>query len=118
MLPKRNSLRVWVAWLPWMAACAAGSTSTGPDVARDLAPAGRLRAAINLGNPVLAQRDGATDEPRGVSVDLARELARRLSVPVELVVYDAAGKVAAAAGTGAWDVAFLAIDPARATEID
>jgi len=47
---------------------------------------------------------------------VARELGRRLAVPVELVVYDAAGKVADAARTGAWDVAFLAIDPARATE--
>jgi len=118
MPSKRHSLLVWVACLAWTAACAAGSTSARPDLAKDLAPAGRLRAAINFGNPVLAQRDAAMGEPRGVSVDLARELARRLSLPVELVVYDAAGKVADAARTGAWDVAFLAIDPARATDID
>jgi len=67
---------------------------------------------------VLAQRDPATGELRGASVDLARELARRLGVPVDLVVYDAAGKVAEGARTGAWDVAFLAIDPARAADID
>ena len=83
----------------------------------DLAPSGKLRAAINFGNPVLAVKDPATGEPRGVSVDLARELGRRLDVPVELVTYDAAGKVTEALKSGAWDVAFLAIDPVRAAEI-
>src|SRR5206468_13096760 len=76
---------------------------------------GRLRAAINFGNPILAGKDPATGEARGVSVDLSRELGRRLGVPVELVTFDAAGKVVAARGL--WDVAFLAIDPARASEI-
>jgi polar amino acid transport system substrate-binding protein len=88
-----------------------------PEIRSELAPTGTLRAAINFGNPVLAQKDPATGEPRGVSVDLARELGRRLNVPVELVTYDAAGKVFDALKTGAWDIAFLAIDPARASEI-
>ncbi len=86
-------------------------------VQSDLAPIGKLRAAINFGNPVLAQKDPATGEPHGVSVDLARELGRRLALPVELITYDAAGKVFDALKTGEWDIAFLAIDPARATEI-
>ena len=88
-----------------------------PGARSELAPTGKLRAAINFGNPVLAQKDPATGEPRGVSVDLARELGRRLGVPVELVTFDAAGKVFEALKTGAWDIAFLAIDPARAAEI-
>ncbi len=82
-----------------------------------LAPGGRLRAAINFGNPILANRDAA-GQPAGVSVDLARELARRLGVPVDLVTYDAAGKVVEGLRAAAWDVAFLAIDPARAVDID
>lgn len=86
-------------------------------VQRDLAPTGVLRAAINFGNAVLAQPDPATGEPRGVSVDLARELGRRLGVATELVTFDAAGKVFAAMASGAWDVAFLAIDPARSAGI-
>jgi polar amino acid transport system substrate-binding protein len=90
--------------------------SVGAAVA-DLAPTGRLRAAINFGNSVLAVKDAATGEPRGVSVDLARELGRRLGVPVELVTFEAAGKVTEALKSGAWDVAFLAIDPVRAGEI-
>jgi polar amino acid transport system substrate-binding protein len=88
-----------------------------PEIRSELAPTGKLRAAINFGNPVLAQKNAATAEPCGVSVDLARELGRRLNVPVELVTFDAAGKVFDALKTGAWDVAFLAIDPARAAEI-
>ena len=86
-------------------------------VRSELAPSGKLRAAINFGNPVLAQKEPATGEPRGVSVDLARELGRRLDVPVELVTFDAAGKVFDALRANAWDVAFLAIDPARASEV-
>jgi len=83
------------------------------DAVKELAPTGKLRAAINYGNPVLARREPVG----GVSVDLSRELARRLRVPVELVPYDAAGKVTADATTGAWDIAFVARDPARAKDI-
>ena len=86
-------------------------------VVRDLAPMGKIRAAINFGNPVLAQLDPEAGEPRGVSVDLAHELALRLEVDLELVTFDAAGKVFAALKESSWDVAFLAIDPVRAAEI-
>jgi len=86
-----------------------------PDVVKDLVPTGTLRVAINLGNPVLAQ--GTAQEPRGVSVDLARELARRLAVPVALTTYEAAGRVFEALQAGSWDIAFLAIEPVRAAEI-
>src|SRR5205085_12178812 len=65
--------------------------------------------------PVLAQ--GTPEAPRGVTVELARELARRAGVPLELVPFDAAGKVFEALKAGAWDVAFLAIEPVRAAEI-
>ena len=82
----------------------------------DLAPTGKLRAAINFGNPVLAGRD-ATGEPCGISVDLARELARRLDVTIEFVPYDAAGKVVEGLKSQAWDVCFLAIDPLRAADL-
>ena len=110
----RATVLVLVAAL--LLSCAAIPT-VPPGARSELAPTGKLRAAINFGNPVLAQKDPAGGEPRGVSVDLARELGRRLGVPVELVTYDAAGKVFEALKTGAWDIAFLAIDPARAAEI-
>jgi polar amino acid transport system substrate-binding protein len=88
-----------------------------PAAAADLAPTGKLRAAINLGNPVLASRD-AMGQPQGVSVDLARELAARLGVPLELVPFDAAGKVTAAAKSNVWDIAFVAIDPLRGADME
>ena len=88
------------------------------NVVTELAPGGKLRAAINFGNIVLAQKDPAGGDPRGVSGELARELAKRLGVPVEYVTFDAAGKVFEALKAGAWDVAFLAIDPVRAAEIE
>lgn len=81
-----------------------------------LAPTGRVRAAINLGNPVLAQRqpDGRLT---GLSVALAEAFAAALGRTLELIAYDGAGKVVAAAGGGVWDVGFLAIDPLRAQDI-
>ena len=103
-------------------ACGIVSTALGDPtmdkVIKDLAPIGKLRAAINLGNSVLAQKDEATGQPKGITPDLARELGRRLGVPVELVVFDAAGKVFDAATTGAWDIGFVAIEPVRAAVID
>lgn len=102
--------------LAFLASCAS-APRVSPDVRSDLAPTGKLRAAINFGNPILATRDPATGEPRGVSVDLSRELARRLGVDVQFVTYDAAGKVVEGLKSGAWDVAYVAIDPARAVDI-
>ncbi len=88
-----------------------------PELVRAIAPTGTLRAAINYGNIVLAQKS-ADGEPAGVSADLARELGRRLHVPVVFTTYDTAGKVVeAVGGPQPWDVAFLAIDPHRAQTI-
>ena len=89
-----------------------------PAAAAELAPSGKLRAAINFGNPILASKDPKTGEATGVSVDLARELAKRLGVPLDMVLFNAAGKVVEGLKTNAWDVAFVAIDPARAVDID
>jgi polar amino acid transport system substrate-binding protein len=92
------------------------------DAVKDLAPAGVLRAAINYGNGVLAQRGPSDQEPRGTASDLARELAKRLGVPLHFVSFEGAGGVFDAAKAippdpKAWDIAFLAIEPARAAEI-
>jgi polar amino acid transport system substrate-binding protein len=83
-----------------------------------LAPTGTLRVGINYGNPVLAKRDLASGELSGVAVELARELARHLEIPLSLVAFESAGKMFEAVKNDAWDVAFLAIDPARADQID
>jgi polar amino acid transport system substrate-binding protein len=86
-----------------------------PDVVKDITPTGTLRAAINLGNSVLAQ--GTPDAPRGITVDLANELASRIGVPLELIPFNTAGTVFEALKDGRWDIAFLAIEPVRAAEI-
>ena len=88
-----------------------------PDVVKEFAPSGTLRVAINIGNTVLAQKDAA-GLPKGITVDLAHELARRLGVAIALVTFDAAGKVFDAMKRGVWDIAFLAVEPVRAAEID
>src|SRR5262249_5658780 len=79
-------------------------------------PTGKLRAAINLGNPILAGKD-TSGRAIGVSVDLAHELAKQLGVEPELVVLDAAGKSVEAVTNGRADVGFFAVDPARAASI-
>jgi polar amino acid transport system substrate-binding protein len=94
----------------------ASAQSAPPEAVKELAPSGTLRAAINVGNVVLAQKD-ETGQVHGASVDLARELARRLGVPIDLHVYDAAGKVTDAVKNSEWDIAFVAIEPARAQGI-
>ena len=94
------------------------TTAGGPDPARsELAPAGILRAGMNLGNALFTMKDAATGELRGVSVDLMRELAARLGVLLEFSVYATPGEVADAVDSGKWDVAILAIEPARAQKI-
>lgn len=91
--------------------------NTPPSLPEAFAPTGTLRASINLGNPILANRDPATGEPIGVSIDLARSLAQALGLPIELIVFDAAGKSVEAVEQGRADVGFFAIDPKRGEHI-
>ncbi|QRE77119.1 transporter substrate-binding domain-containing protein [Methylobacterium aquaticum] len=94
-------------------------SESGQDGAPALDPAASspLRIAINLANAALV-RIGADDgEPHGIAVDLGRALGAWLDRPVRLVTFPSAGAVMASVGTDAWDVAFLAIDPARADRV-
>ena len=72
-----------------------------PAAVADLAPTGKLRAAINLGNPVLASKD-AKGEARGA--------------PLAIVPYAAAGRLTDDAKNGVWEIAFVALDPKRGAE--
>jgi len=92
-------------------------SSVSPAIRSDFAPTGTMRVGINHGNLVLAQKNATTGEVKGVAVDMAHELGRRLGVPVELVQYTSAGQMTDALAAGAWDVAFLAREPGRAGEI-
>jgi len=90
-----------------------------PEVIAMFAPTGCLRAAINLGNPILAGTDPATGAPSGVSVDLARAFADRLGVGMrlELLSFDGAAKSVQALDEGSADIGFFAIDPLRGANI-
>src|SRR5262245_34602169 len=120
ILARPAMLRIVCAALAFLSAPAAAQTPKGSsvnsvpaDVLQDLAPTGQLRAALNYGNGVLVQRGPGEQEPKGVSPDLARELAKRLGVPVVFVGFEAAGKVFEAlkapdTDPRKWDIAFLA----------
>jgi polar amino acid transport system substrate-binding protein len=88
-----------------------------PHLIEAFAPTGTLRAALNLGNPVLAHSRTAREKPAGVSIDLAREFARELGVAVELIEFDTARKSVDALTREQADIGFMAIDPLRADGI-
>ena len=106
--------------LSFLTACSMTPTTPAPSATAvsQHAPTGKLRAAINYGNAVLARRDAATGEVSGVSVDLARELAKRLGVEIQLVPFDAANKSVEAIKNKQADIAFFAIDPLRGADTD
>ena len=91
-----------------------------PDAATlsSLAPTGRLRVSINVGNPILASLDEVSGLPRGVSVDLAGELAKRLDLELELIVFKSAGESVTAVTAEQADVGFFAVDPVRGKGIE
>lgn len=97
-----------------LAACA--TLVPSEQARKELLPTGKLRVGIGVGastSAFWAVRDPATGLPRGVTVDLAYALARRLEAPVELVVYANSGEVVAAGPKGEWDVAFMPEDAER-----
>ena len=99
------------------AACATRPAAPALRADAALAPTGRLRASINLNNPVLARRDAATGVVSGVSVDLARALADQIGVPLELIVVEGAALSVDAVKSGRADVGFFAVDPQRSDGI-
>ncbi len=88
-----------------------------PAVRSELAPTGTLRVGLNHGNFLLVTSGSSATDPRGVAPDLARELARRLGMPIEFSKFATAGALGDAVSTGAWDVAFLGAEPQRAAQI-
>ena len=102
-----------------LAACA--SLVPSEQERKELLPTGMLRVGVGVGastSAFWAVRDSATGQPRGVTVDLAYALARRLEAPVQLVVYANSGEIVAAGPKGEWDVAFLPVDAERRKALD
>jgi polar amino acid transport system substrate-binding protein len=85
---------------------------------QSLAPTGKLRVALQQANPLNVTQDAASGEMKGLGLDLGRELARRLGVSFEPVLYPSVGALLDSGKTGAWDVAFVGFSTARAAEWD
>ena len=98
--------------------CAGIDTAPTPEVRHALAPTGKLRVGLQLGSPHNVIRDSASGEMKGVAFDVGKELARRLGVPFEPVMYPSVGALLDGGKSGAWDVAFVGFSPARAKEWD
>ena len=101
-----------------LAGCIGMNTAPTPEARQALAPTGSLRVGLQLGSPHNVIRDSATGEMKGVGFDLGRELARRMNVAFEPVLYPSVGALLDAGKNGAWDVAFVGFSPARANDWD
>jgi polar amino acid transport system substrate-binding protein len=84
----------------------------------ELVPTGVLRAGINLSNFLLVTSKAANGDPEGVAPDMARAIAKKLGVPLQLVPFATPGELAEAALTGVWDIGLIGAEPVRAEKID
>ena len=100
------------------AGCAGTGTAPTTEGRQALAPTGKLRVGLQLGSPHNVIRDPVSGEMKGVGFDLGNELARRLGVPFEPIMYPSVGALLDGGKSGAWDVAFVGFSPARAKEWD
>lgn len=117
---RSGSLLITVLLLLVSSFASAARTSMAPtaELHQALAPTGNLRVGLNLLRSFLVRRDAATGEVTGMAVDLSRMLAQRLNVTVELILYPDVGPLVEGARAGAWDIAFVGIDPARFDVMD
>ena len=81
------------------------------------APTRTLRVGINIGNPILANEEFNTKRLYGVTIDIANEIGKRISLPVELIPFKTAGATVDAVKAGEIDLVFVAIDPVRGADI-
>ena len=83
-----------------------------------LAPTGVLRVGLNMSNFLLVNSQSESGAPDGVSPAIARALADKLGVEVELIQFKGPGDVADAAADDVWDIANIAAEPERAKSIE
>lgn len=101
-----------------LASCASLQNPPLPEARQILAPTGKLRVGLIDGAPANIVRDAASGEMKGVGYDLGRELARRLGVPFEPVLYPSIGALLDAGKAAQWDVSFNGVTADRAVYLD
>jgi polar amino acid transport system substrate-binding protein len=112
-------IRLWVSTVVvgLLIICAVTQPGAGSEPSTAVAPMGKLRIAFLL-SPIYATKDSATGELKGVAIDLGQELARRIGVPFEPVIYTSVPEVLGGAKTDTWDVALMGINTERAAVMD
>ena len=113
----RTTHRLLIAIIGLLFMGAGIATAPTPEARQALAPTGKLRVAF-LSGPIYATKDPATGELKGVAVDLGKDLARRVGVPFDPVVYPNPSALVGGANSGAWDVALIGINAERAAAMD
>jgi polar amino acid transport system substrate-binding protein len=114
---RKNSIIVALPVL-MLVGCASVPTEPAPEARAALAPTGKLRVGVYLGNPLSVVRDPVSQEMKGAGFELGKELAQRMRVPFEAVVYPSIGAVLDSASSNQWDVSFFQVSPARTKSVD
>ncbi|CAN0124847.1 unnamed protein product [Phaeothamnion confervicola] len=98
----------------------ASAQAADPAVMKELAPTGKLRVAIAVGPAPSAMYSlqNPDGKRRGVTIDLAHALGKKLGVPVEFVPYLGTGEIQGSAASGVWDVTFAPVDEERKKFVD
>ena len=111
--------RIFVAFVALVCyGCACVPTPPTPEARSALTPAGTLRVAILLTTALQVTKQASPGELKGVSIDLGKALAHRMGIPFTPVPYNSIVPLMEGAGTGQWDIAFLAIDRSRDKDLD
>src|SRR6476659_10617993 len=93
--------------------CAGIGSAPSQEERQALAPTGKLRVALYTGAPASIVQGATLDQSKGVGFDLGKELARRIGVPFEAVVYPSPGAIMGGLKSGEWDVTFFGPSPER-----
>lgn len=117
----RNSRRLisfMAAIAELLVVCVSTAAQPAADMRRVLAPSGKLRVGVYPGSPTSMIQDASSGQRKGVTYDLGTELAKRLGVPFEAVVFQRVAEVVDALKSGQVDFTITNASPARVKDLD
>ena len=88
------------------------------EVRQALAPTGVFRVGVYPGSPTSWVKDPKTGESVGIALDLGKDLAKRLNVPVQIIEFDRVALVLDALKDGKVDFTFTNATAVRAKDMD